>query len=161
MLAQVQQQLTFLNRQMNYVPAELKFEQHVREKETQIFIRNNNVIDNVLIDTNLDDNVLKLYPFVEINLRVEIKEFRKSSDLFNGVEIADKDGYPVKRWELRRHQGDYAYYSIPVTNLTTEKFNIGNGQFKIKLKYYCLENHHFQDWYLRNVDLSFILKSSN
>lgn len=160
MLAQVSNQVTIIQIQNENYPDELEFNKHVRDTETKIFIRNNNVRDCVMIDSGLNDNVIKSFPFVKINLLAEIKEYRTSSDLFNGVEIENKDGYPVKTWELKRHHGDYEYYSIQVDNLNSSQFYMGNGIFKIKLKYYCLQNHHFQDWYLRNVHLNFTLKSN-
>lgn len=146
------------NTNQNEYPEELSFQQNVRTEETQIYIRNNNVRDCVIIDSCLNDFIAKYYPFVQIRLLVEIKEFRKSSDLFNGVCIEDKDGNPVKTWELKRHQGDYEYYSIDVDKLNSSQFYIGNGQYKIRFKYYCLQNHHFQDWFLQHVKLTFILK---
>lgn len=153
------------NKYLIYAPSkddeykEMVYNKHVRDTVTQIFIRNNNVRDCVMFHLDENDNYIRQFPFVKVTLYVEIKEFRKSSDLFNGVAIEDKNGNVVHTWEKKRHEGDWEFYQIEVDNLNLSQFYMGSGIFKIRLKYYCLQNHHFQDWYLRNVMLKFTIKN--
>ena len=154
----VDKNIILFNERRDEEEQEIVYKQQVREDVTKIHIGNNNVRDCVMFHMDKSDAEIRKYPFVNVSLFVEIKEFRKSSDLFNGVAIEDKDGKVVKTWEYKRHRGDWEFYQIEVDNLNIMQFYMGDGLFKIRFKYYCLQNHLFQDWYLRNVYFRFTIK---
>lgn len=132
----------------------MQFTKTVRTGTTTIYNRNNNVQDIVNFNFALskDELVALGYSKISIALFVDIKEYRTSSDLYNGVSIADKSGTVVKDWQLKRHRGNWDTYVIEVTDLDMSRFYMGNDTFKLKLRYYCKDSN-YQDWYLGTVKI--------
>ncbi len=127
----------------------------VRTGQITIYNGNNNVIDNVNFNFGYSYEQLKYkgYTKIKISLSADIKEYRTSSDLYNGIQIQDKSGVSVKTWEYKRHRGGWETYQIDVDNLDIDRFYMGENKFKIRLKYYC-KNSNFQDWYLGTVKIT-------
>ena len=131
----------------------VKYTATIRTGTTTIYNRNNHVTDHVQFNFNnmsMDEIKTKNYTKMSIELFVDIKEYRTSSDLYNGICIKDKSGKEVKKWEYKRHRGDWSTYSIETKDLNISDFYIGNNIFKLIVEYYC-KNSNFQDWYLGTV----------
>ena len=139
----------------NVVQKQVIYDEIIRTGTTTIYNRNHNVIDTV----NFNYPYVKLetngFTKVNISLTVDIKEYRKSSDLYNGIDIQDKSGNSVRDWQYKRHKGDWETYQIDVNNLDLFKFYMGDNKFKLRVKYYC-KNSNFQDWYLGTVRVKVI-----
>lgn len=132
----------------------IKYTKTVRTRKTVIYNGHNNVTDTIIFSFAQDADELekKGYNVFSIKLSFEIKEYRTSPDLFNGIEIQDKSGDTVKDWKYARHRGDWEWYMIEINDIPMSRFYMENNEFKVKLKYYC-RNSNFQDWYLGDVKI--------
>ena len=136
--------------------AKLSFSKTIRERSTKIYLRNNNVIDTVEFTFDgitYNQLVSQGKTKVDIIVSVEIQEIRTSKDLYNGVSIEDKAGESLKKWEYSRHQGDWGTYDIEIDNVDISKIYIGDNTYKMRVRYYCRDNH-YQDWNLGKVKVT-------